>query len=666
MIIRTLILSAFLSSSVAFAQTSGVVTYTDQGWTNAERNTWYAATQGSRLIPASWFQALERGEDSVLFLTPENVERYRYLIDKTLPTTTYPIGFAEDIQSDQYLVKTKLRWFNGQKKNERWVGMNCSACHTAEFHFQAHRVRVDGAPAISDFQSFIEAMNNALSETLSNPDKFGRFASRVLDGKDTAQNRQLLKTALAQLNEWQDLVHSSNESTMRYGYARLDAFGNIFNRAALFSGEPSPETNPSNAPVSYPFLWNTPQHDRVQWNGSAKNKKLSLVAGEYIDLPALGRNTGQVIGVFGEVVPAQGVLTDSITNGLTSSVFIDNLEKMEKLVAKLDSPAWPEAVLGSIDTSKKVVGEALFNNMCVSCHLPLRRGELDKDVVAQMNYFQPKPGSEDMHVPPETDPVMACNAYQNLIPSGALSGLKYEDENGLDNTIKDPDHAVPVLSGMVTKVLHNQKGEIVRTAGSVSTSVRRELVVHNPGAAPQTNAVGNGLTRLLGRLLSIGSRSSIGQKVENELASVDAYVRPEYKTSETTATSSSRSSAINWGPYADCVNGEWSDIKGYKARPLNGIWATAPYLHNGSVANLYEILLPPSERMKTFYVGSREFDPEKVGYISHETPENSFKFSVLDGDGNTNWGNWNGGHDYENSSLSHEQRLAIVEYLKSL
>ena len=48
----------------------------------------------------------------------------------------------------------------------------------------------------------------------------------------------------------------------------------------------------------------------------------------------------------------------------------------------------------------------------------------------------------------------------------------------------------------------------------------------------------------------------------------------------------------------------------YKARPLNGIWATAPFLHNGSVANLYELLLPADQRMKSFYLGSIEFDPK--------------------------------------------------------
>ena len=52
----------------------------------------------------------------------------------------------------------------------------------------------------------------------------------------------------------------------------------------------------------------------------------------------------------------------------------------------------------------------------------------------------------------------------------------------------------------------------------------------------------------------------------------------------------------------------------YKVRPLNGIWATPPYLHNGSVPNLYALLSPVAERPKTFYLGHRDYDPVCVGY----------------------------------------------------
>ena len=56
----------------------------------------------------------------------------------------------------------------------------------------------------------------------------------------------------------------------------------------------------------------------------------------------------------------------------------------------------------------------------------------------------------------------------------------------------------------------------------------------------------------------------------------------------------------------------------YKARPLNGIWAVSPYLHNGSAPNLYALLSAQSERPRRFWTGSKEFDSVKVG---HDTTE---------------------------------------------
>ena len=54
----------------------------------------------------------------------------------------------------------------------------------------------------------------------------------------------------------------------------------------------------------------------------------------------------------------------------------------------------------------------------------------------------------------------------------------------------------------------------------------------------------------------------------------------------------------------------------YKGRPLNGIWATAPYLHNGSVPNLDALLQPAAKRPTSFSIGVRTFDPVHVGFLT--------------------------------------------------
>ena len=100
-----------------------------------------------------------------------------------------------------------------------------------------------------------------------------------------------------------------------------------------------------------------------------------------------------------------------------------------------------------------------------------------------------------------------------------------------------------------------------------------------------------------------------------------------------------------------------ADLMAYKARPLNGIWATAPYLHNGSVPTLYDLLLPPASRPRTFTLGRREYDPRKVGYVSDGDVPFVVDTSVT--------GNGNGGHEY-GVTLSDADRWALVEYLKTL
>jgi hypothetical protein len=110
-----------------------------------------------------------------------------------------------------------------------------------------------------------------------------------------------------------------------------------------------------------------------------------------------------------------------------------------------------------------------------------------------------------------------------------------------------------------------------------------------------------------------------------------------------------------------------SDVPHYKAAPRDGVWATPPYMHNGSVPNLYEMLVPAAQRTKKFYLG-RDFDPIKVGV---DTSGKSGTYLV----DTTLRGTSNAGHSFEDGPLGNgvigpllteEERWAIVEYLKSI
>jgi hypothetical protein len=98
--------------------------------------------------------------------------------------------------------------------------------------------------------------------------------------------------------------------------------------------------------------------------------------------------------------------------------------------------------------------------------------------------------------------------------------------------------------------------------------------------------------------------------------------------------------------------------KGYFTRPLRGLWATAPYLHNNSVPTLWRLFQPASERPKKFATGHREFDPVRVGFV--EKPEKVVWELDM-----TQTGNRNTGHEY-GTRLTDAQKWDLVEYLKTL
>lgn len=106
----------------------------------------------------------------------------------------------------------------------------------------------------------------------------------------------------------------------------------------------------------------------------------------------------------------------------------------------------------------------------------------------------------------------------------------------------------------------------------------------------------------------------------------------------------------------------------YKVRPLNGIWATPPYLHNGSVPTLYALLSPWNERPAHVELGGREYDPVDVGYRNDPLPGGFDLDTSLRG-------NFNTGHEFTDDKsrpgvigrrLSTDERRALVEYLKTL
>jgi mono/diheme cytochrome c family protein len=93
----------------------------------------------------------------------------------------------------------------------------------------------------------------------------------------------------------------------------------------------------------------------------------------------------------------------------------------------------------------------------------------------------------------------------------------------------------------------------------------------------------------------------------------------------------------------------------YWAASMDGVWARSPYLHNGSVRTMQELLTPPAQRAKTFHRGSQDYDAAEMGYA--DAGVYVFDTSAR--------GNSNSGHDY-GTALTADEKRDLLEYLKTL
>ncbi len=559
--------------------------YLEQGWSAEERQRFYYTTQGSQLIPYDWFLALEQPGRGESFRSNENMERLRFI--PQLPNTDrnpdgLPIGFVKDDNPDTVLDYSAKRSFLGSHFNRRsytvltnaWLGLTCAACHTAQIEYGSKAIRIDGGPAMADVERFLRELSAALNATHEHDDALDRFARVVL--KDTGYNTGERDALRERLNAYSKVLNQlvrRSSVNHPYGFARLDAFGSILNEVCETSLEIPGNHYPADAPASYPFLWNTPQLDWVQWNGTADNP--------------LAHNIGEVLGVFGQV----NLQLDPPENQFKSTAHLQNLVWLEDQIDELEAPPWPADLLGELNDDAVREGKDMFAENCAKCH-SIR--------VEATNDF------------PRTAP----NALGKEFIKTHMIGLK---DIGTDPALAmnfaarkaNPGFLMPAGTPPVNRA------EILKFA--VRGVIKRKIADSRPAIDPET------IQRINGFRVP-------GTAPPNPLA--------------------------------------------YKARPLNGIWATAPFLHNGSVPSLDALLRPAKDRPRQFWVGSRSFDPSLVGFATQQT-EGALEFRVVDQAGQLIPGNSNQGHDgkYYTQLKTEDgtwrdfndgERLALIEYMKTL
>lgn len=633
---RQLLLSVFLLALSAFPASAkdsvtclGGLTCLDQGWSDADRAMWYRTSQGSRLLPLNWWKALELAGSQDKFASDANMARLGYLPEAQsdgLNPEGLPVGFTvdEDRTSGADLMCDVFPAMCESGAMRRpWVGMNCSACHTNDIQIGNKRLRVEGAPTLADFQGLEEDLLAALEGTLATPAKFDRFAEAVLGAEALSEEKTGLEEEISQQIAWQQALRDKNAAPLvRYGHGRLDAQGHILNKLALTTRVPQKKDILADAPASYPFVWNTSQQTKIQWNGIATNKARIRFFGLDTDLGALIRNTSEVIGVFAHIETDKG----KAWRGYSSSARVVALIELERKLATLQSPQWPADLLGALDTTKVAAGKVLFVQKCSECHDHLNPDDTTTQMKERMDPIADQ----------GTDIFLACNTFLHESRAGNFEGQK----------------TFGFVGERLRKVEFTRNMLVNATVGTI-IGKRDELI---EGMFSDTAATG---------------RDSRGTK-EIGTDFLPGVTDPEKKKqAEKCLTTKFKNAAEN--------------ILQYKARSLNGIWATAPYLHNGSVPTLYDLLLPSSMqimkkstdaplvvsgemRPTEFGVGSREFDPVKVGFSTDLTdPQNTFVYQTMNkATGEPIPGNYNSGHDYGNAALSEADRQNLLEYLKSL
>ena len=287
--------------AVAPARAAGPVDV-DQGknWTAATRNTFYTQDQGSQIMPLQWLRALKQ-PDGKPFLA-DSLARYGYLPNPASPTAGLPIGFTVNLSGGGPM-----------------VGMTCAACHTRQISVAGKQYRIDGGPALADFQSLLSDLDTAVKTPLTDRAAFLAFARAAFGRAPTPPEVVQLRSEVA---AWYLRYHTLMAAALPphpWGIGRLDAVGMIFNRlTGLDLGQPPsyliPDNiRPADAPVRYPFLWNAPKQDFTQWPGFAENGS---------DLLGLARNLGEVTA-FLPILPrgkASFRCSGSITPGSTRPI----------------------------------------------------------------------------------------------------------------------------------------------------------------------------------------------------------------------------------------------------------------------------------------------------------------------------------------------------------
>lgn len=608
-----------------------------QNWSKTRINEFHHKSQGSRTlnIPLAWFLALEQPSDNLFsfllisqdkFSSPSYLSRFGFIPQEPGAQNPHglPIGFA--VAPYQNMVG-----INGAKSA---IGFTCAACHTGQLIHENKRYLIEGGPAMIDLGQLTFAIEAALGQTVLAGNlpvgngKFTRFARRVLKQEYNDAAIAGLKSELASVVG--RLKEQPKGVDVVEGFSRLDALNRIGNQVfAIDTGRYDNYVN-INAPVNFPHIWTSSWFSWVQYDGSIMQPLIRNV-GEAMGTAALTNYTATLHeGRFSTAVPLKNL------HWIESSLAGAKPPLEIKAFSGLRSPAWP-AAFGTIDEPLAEQGAALYAKHCKACHLPAltKKVEAGGDPKnAFWDHFAPIEWFEGDVMRKSTESVLDVQlVHQDYIGTDPGQGnvLALRTINtGSDNTNSQENLGIDIDLCVRYSSLADPKVSKLKIS-----SVRDNPLMPYPYA--------------LGAVVQLGIDQwfiANGSAVEDK-----SYMQ---------------------GDRPNCLQAG----QGYKARPLNGVWATAPFLHNGSVPNLRYLLGDPNARPDSFLLGDPTFDPVNVGLVEHAAPEtesNYTKHGLFILRSNIP-GNSNAGHEFKDikgrgrigPSLADEEISALIEFLKTI
>src|SRR5450631_936857 len=166
-LVAALALGLLVLDPAAAQSASDPVIYLDQAWSQADREVYYQAQQGSQIISYDIFLNLEVAGSQELFRSDANSDRYGLIPQAPNPRTNpdgLPIGLTKNVMPE------------GPWKGET-VGPTCAVCHNAQLTYKGKKIRIDGGfNHTFDFMAYTLALDDAMQATLMDTSKFDRLA----------------------------------------------------------------------------------------------------------------------------------------------------------------------------------------------------------------------------------------------------------------------------------------------------------------------------------------------------------------------------------------------------------------------------------------------------------------------------------------------------------